>query len=78
MYLSNGDYIKQSEICYLSSVKKQAGERRWNTTMTKELVEPDSYYIEIKLTFHSIKLEYESKDEALAEYEKIFNAMKHP
>jgi hypothetical protein len=62
----------------LSSVKTSKGERRWNATMTKELVEPDSYYIEIKLTFHTIRLDYEDRDEALSEYEKIFNAMKHP
>ena len=71
MYLHNGDYIRVSEICYISIVKTQRGEHRWNATMTKELVDPDTYYIDIKLAGHELRLEYENKDEALREYKAI-------
>ena len=71
MYLQNGDFIKVSQICYLSIVKTRKGEHRWNATMTKELVEPDTYYIDVKIQGHEMRLEYDDKDDALREYKAL-------
>lgn len=75
MYLQSGEYIDCKMICYLSSVKVQKGERHWNTTMTKEIVHPDTYHIDVKLGYHSITLTYDSKTDAIKEHRAIQQAI---
>ena len=75
MFLQSGDFIKPSEICYLSIVRTKPGDRRWNATMTHEIVDPDIHYIELKLATHAIRLEYEDIDNAQKEYEALKAAL---
>ncbi len=75
MFLQNGTYIKTSDICHMSPVRIQHGDRRWNTNMTHEIVEPDTYYIDLKLTYHSLRLEYDVETAAQEEYRALQKAI---
>jgi hypothetical protein len=68
MFLEDGTYIKASDICYLSRVRKEPGQRRWNATMTHEIVDPDTFYIDLKLYTHAIRLEYQEQRKAAEVY----------
>lgn len=72
MFLKNGDYLKVSDILYMSTVQTISGKRQWDVTLTKELVAPDSFMIELKLCDHQITLNYDNKDDALEDYNNIF------
>ncbi len=77
MFLLNGEFLQTSAICHLSVVKTKKGDRRWNATMTKEIIDPDTYYIDIKLMHHSVTLAYEDKNLAQREYHEIVKQLVH-
>ena len=75
MVLQNGDFIKDSDICYLSAVKLQRGERKWNANMTRELVYPDSYYFEVKLSSYELSFSYKDEADAIKDHDMVLNAL---
>lgn len=72
MFLKNGDYIRASDIVYLSQVQTIKGKRQWDITLTKEIITEDRFFISIKLAAHTLTLEYDNKNEALEDYNNIF------
>ncbi len=72
MFLKNGDYIRASDIVYLSQVQTIPGKRQWDITLTKEIITADRFFISLKLTAHTVTLDYDDKNEALEDYNNIF------
>ncbi|MEA3372305.1 MAG: hypothetical protein U9Q62_01320 [Campylobacterota bacterium] len=71
MFLKNGDYIKDGAINFLSTIKTVKGGRRWNANMTKEIVDPDTYAINVKLESLDMTLEYSEKADAIEDYSTL-------